>query len=223
MSHHRILSWGLAASSAAVVLILITAFKLDYYKSGHEEIFIRISPPEHVENLVLGQRSLIADLFWIRLIQDFSFCDKRLSKIKCEDDGWAYKLLNGISHLDPKLRVAHLAGPLMLSIVIGDSGGASKIFDRAVMLYPTDWPIIYGAAYQALFEEKNKNKAAGLFESAARAGGPIWFFDAAHKLYLKAGQREMARNLFEQLQQDKNFPKGLLENLEKRYRGLDSN
>ena len=204
-----------------VFLIFLSVYELDLAKKNHYENFIRIAPPENISNMVLGQRAPVADLFWIRLIQDFSFCDKRISKLQCVSKGWAYHLLNAISHLDPKLRIAHMAGPLMLTIVVGDSEGASKIFDRSVELFPKDWPILYGAAYQALFEEKNNEKAAGLFEAAGRNGGPTWFMDAAHKLYLKSGRADVAEKLLEELQHSNLVPQEVVEKLEMRAKDLD--
>jgi hypothetical protein len=159
-------------------------------------------------------------MLWIGLIQDFSFCEKEVASHVCVSEGWAYKMAITISHLDPHFRALHFNAPLMLTVVVNDIGGASKLLDRSVELFPGDWQILYTAAYQALVEEKNKNKAATLFLNAARSGGPKWFYDASVKLYTEGGEVEVAHSVVQSLREKKDIDSKLLETMEERVKML---
>jgi hypothetical protein len=107
-------------------------------------------------------------------------------------------------------------GAVALSVIITDVEGASKIFDKAVRTFPKDWPILYRAAYHALFEEKNKEKAARLLIASAEAGGGEWFYSLAQRLYLEEGQRELAMRLYEDLRAQ-GFDEGVLKRMKSRF------
>ena len=142
----------------------------------------------------------MADLFWIRAIQDFDYCEEKISEQVCKGNGWLTKTLDLITDLSPFFRMAYSAGGMALTIIVSDYPGASKIFDKGVARFPTDWIINYKAAYHALFEEKDKVKAALLMERAAAHGAPDWVYALATRLYTDSGQQEMAARLITQLE-----------------------
>lgn len=157
-------------------------------------------PPKAILNFTFGQRELMADLYWLRLIQDFDFCEKKIDQINCAGNGWVYHMLDLITELSPKFRMPLAVGPMMLSVVVSDIQGASLLFDKAVVRFPDDWPILYRAAYHALFEEKNNAKAAKLMELAAKKGAPIWIYSLSARLYTEAGQADFAAGLLKELE-----------------------
>jgi hypothetical protein len=91
--------------------------------------------------------------------------------------------------------MAFSAGTLALSIIVSDIPGASLLFDKAVVHFPHDWPILYRAGYHAVFEENDYEKGARLVEQAARHGAPEWTFSLAARLYAKAGRKELIEGL----------------------------
>lgn len=170
-----------------------------------------VPPPPYLERMSFGFQETLADLLWVRAIQDFDYCESLGERAelsvsvganesrqpnRCVGQGWLYQMLNTIMNLSPHFRAPAATGGLALTVLVNDSAGASKIFDRAVAAFPEDWPILYRASYQALLEEKNKVKAAQLLERAAKAGGPQWLYQLASRLYSEEGQKMMLEQLY---------------------------
>lgn len=179
------------------------------------ELKDNVAPPEHLEHLSFGFHEVVADLFWIRALQDFGYCESQVAENRCRGESWLYQMLDTITNLSPKYRIVHATGPLALSVIISDIEGASKLFDKAVAEYPKDWPILYRAAYHAILEEKNNEKGAELVRRAAQNGGPTWFYSLAAHLYSEAGQRLMIKSMLQDLEQQKIEPE-ILERVRKR-------
>ena len=98
-------------------------------------------------------------------------------------------------------------GALALTVIINDYDGASRLFDKAVKQFPSDWPILSRAAYHAMIEEKNNLKAAELLRKAALAGGPEWYNSLAAKLLIQGDHPELAEQLIREIEhEDPNSP-----------------
>ena len=160
-----------------------------------------LQPPPGLEHFTLGFSGLTADSLWVRVLQDFDYCENQLGKLKCQGQGWVYHVLDSISYIDPHWRVPLFTGGLVLTVIVNDHEGASKVFDRATELFPNDWPLLYEAGYQALFRENDKPKAAKLLERAAQNGAPKWVYALSAKLYTEGGEREFAEHLYQSLEE----------------------
>ena len=55
----------------------------------------------------------------------------------------------------------------------------------------------YAAAYHALYEEKNKTKAARLYEKAAQNGAPAWVFSLAGRIAMDNGEDQYSKQILE--------------------------
>lgn len=168
-----------------------------------------IAPPPYIEHLSFGFSEPLADALWIRSIQDYDYCEEEISYQNCKGNGWLAQMLDAITNLSPQFRMPYATGGLALTVVISDYAGASKIFDKAVNAFPNDWPILYRAAYHALYEEKDKPKAARLLIQSAQNGGGEWFYNLAATLYSDSGNRDMGVQLYDQLKKDNYDPKVL--------------
>lgn len=164
------------------------------------------APPKNLVHLSFGFSEVMADSFWLRSIQDFDYCENQIEKHLCSGQGWLFQILDVTTDLSPKFRMPLAAGPLALSIIISDIEGASKLFDKAALRFPKDWPILYRAAYHSLYEEKNNSKAAGLLIRAAQNGAPQWAYSLAARLYTEDGKRELAERI---LSENEGIPKEL--------------
>lgn len=171
-----------------------------------------ISPP-NLKHFTFGHSEAVADTLWLRTLQDFDFCSEPLNKQECVGDSWLYRMLNQITELSPKFRGPYANGALALTVIISDYSGASKIFDKGVRELPEDWTISYRAAYHALYEEKNKEKAAKLLIHAADHGAPKWAYALAGRLYADDGQLELAKALVQDMKARNEDP-ALIERLE---------
>lgn len=170
-------------------------------------------PPKNLVYLHFGFNEVMADSFWLRAVQDFDYCEQQLAANLCKGQGWLYRTLDLTSDLSPKFRAPLASGPLALSIIISDIDGATKLFDKATVRFPNDWPILYRAAYHALYEEKNNEKAASLLIRAAKNGAPPWTYSLATRLYTEAGQQELAERI---LQDGESIPPEIKERIRKR-------
>ena len=176
----------------------MTAFAVRFDQAGRSRELV--APPRALEHFHFGFRYAMADLFWIRTIQDFDFCERAISKNRCEGQSWLFQTLDLVTQLDPRFLMAYSAGGMALSIIISDVEGASRLLDKGVRAFPNDWVLTYKAAYHALYEEKDQLKAAGLMTRAAQHGAPDWVFALAGRLYTEAGHRELAERVLAEMQ-----------------------
>lgn len=188
---------------------------------------------EYTKYFSFGNNSQVADVFWVRFLQEIDAYNelKIAAAHLCPDSisSWHYQLLNVAIELDPKFYEMMAVGPLLISVTISDSKGASILFDKAVKNFPNDWKILYQASYQAQFEEKDYKKAAELLFRAGKNGAPIWVYSLAGGLYNRAGLTNFANSVYEYLV--KNFPedkvtkrlKDKLENKIKNFYEKESN
>lgn len=158
-----------------------------------------IAPPLELKYLNIGFATQASDSFWIRAVQDIDYCDKLGDNNTCVGKSWLFNVINLTVELDNKFREAFYYGSLSLTILISDYAGASVIFDKGVVSFPNDWPLLYAAGYHALFEEKDKMKASRLFYRAAEHGAPNWLRLSAGRLASEVGEKEFAEQVLQRL------------------------
>lgn len=164
---------------------------------------------EKTKYFSFGNDSQLVDLLWVRFLQEVdAYNESKISDAHlCPDkiSSWHFHILNIAIDLDPKFYEIALVGPLIVSITVNDTKGASILFDKVVSNFPNSWKILYQAAYQAMIEEKNLKKAADLLQRAGRNGAPVWVFSLAGGLYKEVGMTMMAKSVYEYLLEK--FPK----------------
>lgn len=176
-----------------------------------------VAPPPLIEHYSLGMRYQLADIFWIRSLQDFDYCEQTIRRNACKGNSWLFRMISTIVDLDQEYYPAYAIGGLALTIIISDISGASKIFDRGVKQFPKEWVMLYRAAYHALYEENNYLKAADLFDQAGQNGAPDWTRNLAKRLKTKSGQIEVGERLLADLirrDEDENIISLLREKIE---------
>lgn len=165
-----------------------------------------ILAPREMKYFTLGYSEVVADTLWLRVIQDFEYCEKRkvyratsysATEAVCER-GWVYHMVDAITELAPKFRHPYLYGGLFLSVLVNDIEGAAALLGKAVERFPQDWQLIYLAGYHAALEEKDELKASRLLAQAGRAGAPPWIFSLAAKLSEKEGKVELSKSILEE-------------------------
>lgn len=159
-----------------------------------------VAPPAGLVHFHFGFRHAFADSLWVRSLQDFDYCEHEKARHLCQGRGWLFQTLDLVTDLDPKFRMAYSAGGMALTIIVNDMEGASRLFDKGVRQFPKDWVLLYKAAYQALQEEKNPEKAAALMERAAQNGAPDWVYVLSGRLYTNAGRQELAVRVLQEMQ-----------------------
>ncbi|MGZ6486765.1 MAG: hypothetical protein ACXWQQ_09515 [Pseudobdellovibrio sp.] len=175
------------------------------------------APPLEVKYLSAGYATQLSDGFWMRAVQDTGYCEAHISEGICKGKSWYFNIINLVVSLDDQFAEAYYYGGLSLSVMIKDIQGASIIFDKATHVFKYDWPMLYLAAYHALFEEKDYLKASALYLRAANNGAPSWVRLSAGKLAASGGNREAAQEILQKLIDKEENPlwiKSLKEKLE---------
>ena len=165
-----------------------------------------LAPPVELKYVAGGFNSQFSDSFWMRSIQDTEYCEKTDNSDKCSDNSWFFSVVNLTVELDPEFVEAYYYGGLSLTTLIKDMKGASVIFDKGVVHFSREWPLLYAAAYHALFEEKNKLKASKLYLAASNFGAPDWVRLSAGKLAAEAGDEGTATEILQHLIQMESNP-----------------
>lgn len=173
------------------------------------------APPPEIVYFHFGFNHILSDSLWIRSLQDVSYCDSPLTNQICKGKSWLYHIFNVITDLDPHFQIVYRIGGLVLSVIISDIEGASLLFDKGVKLYPDDWRLTYRAAYHAIYEENNKEKAAILLKLAAENGAPPWVFALAGRMWADSGRKELAEHLLLEMKRN-NVEPWIIERLEKK-------
>src|ERR1035441_2628440 len=128
----------LGAIKARVALILILMASLFYLQSSQKNPEFHQAPRlalrgELLVHTSFGFQQVLADLIWLRLIQDIDYHDGQK-----QNKGWVYQMLDGITSLDRRFQMAYIAGATVLSVLVQDVEGANLIFDRGVLNFPND-------------------------------------------------------------------------------------
>lgn len=168
-----------------------------------------VPPPRHLELFSFGYRENLADILWIRLIQDMHVCEKAKDGVafselarkdagreKCRK-GWVYQMLDSITDLAPRFELPYSAGALHLSILVDDAEGAANIFEKGLGRFPGNYKLSYAAAYHYLMEMNQPHKAAELLVLSAKNGGPAWMYALAGKLLSESGRLDLAIQVLE--------------------------
>lgn len=189
--------------------------------SSRERVFLY--PSREITNFSFGYNDFISSAIWLRLLQDFDYCERgkliaqnetaEETQLKLQDStrlnylltkklkdsscnlGWVYQMLEVTTDLDPLFLTAYQAGGTMLSVVVDDREGASRIYKKGTKYFPQDWRLNYYAAYHALFEMQDAKRAAALLRRAGEYGAPAWVYSLAGGLYTEMGQAQFAKTV----------------------------
>lgn len=197
------ISGFLSTLLAGLILFLNINLKI-LTSSKYESALVCVS--EYTKYYAFGFANQMVDSFWIRFLQELdaynqlTIADPHLCPDKISS--WHFHIVNVAFDLDRNFLELYLHAPLLVAVTIGDTQGASILFDKSVIAFPNDWRILYRAAYQAMIEEKNKPKAADLLYRAGKNGAPSWVMSLAGGLFNESGDRQMAERIYEELLAD---------------------
>lgn len=207
----------------ALSILVLTKIEFKASATPHTALLF---PPRDLKYFSLGYQESIADLLWVRSLQDIDLCGSAsevkkplISKIdvasqltdspskevvpdqrsyaKCED-GWSARMLDTITELAPRFKVPYMAGGTILSIVVHDNVGAAKIFKKGVERFPDDWSMSYRAAYHFMASVGDYKTAAEYLINAGKHGAPGWVFGLASKLQTRLGQAILSKPILEE-------------------------
>ena len=183
--------------------IALLTFSFRSEKRADPQVFI--PPPPVIRYFHFGYNETMADIFWIRVVQDFSVCEKAADAIAGSnagvtcDKGWVFRMLDLITDLAPHFKMPFFYGATNLSVLVNDPQGAKVIFDKGVKAMPDSWDILYRAAYHYMIELKDKETAAKLLIEAGKNGAPPWVYSLAGRLYTEEGKAFLAKSVLDDI------------------------
>lgn len=211
----------------SVVLVfclgIITATKvyLSPFSSPSSQTYF-INPSQYLEYFTFGYNELVADLLWLRTIQDVDHCDHEIKDGEKCANSWVFKMVDKVTDLSPHFRIIYATVPLLLAISINDTQGAVQLQEKGLIHFPKDWPILYRGGYLYLYETENKEKAAELFVRAQQNGAPDWLASLANRLYTEVGRLELAEKIIKDFE-EKGLDPALLKRMQDRMKGIKGN
>ena len=180
--------------------------------SSSMEDVLFISSPEFVKRASLGYSGLLADIYWMRVVQYFGHKHLRNSM--------EYKalgpLLDIATTLDPHLVIAYEWGSTFLDQPppsgAGDDDAAIALIRKGIKNNPDDWHLYFTMGFIQYLGKHDYLAAAQTFEEGSRVPhAHPWLKIMAAKMLTDAGSDETARYLWQNIY-DESSDKALKQN-----------
>jgi len=167
--------------------------------SGDPDV-LYFSSPSMVRSLALGYESLLADVYWMRVIQYYGRrdeADRRPVRYKN-----LAALLDITTTLDPDLIDAYRAGSIFLAepepIGAGQTVAALHLLDKGIGLHPDEWRLRFDKGMVYYWYLNDFKTAGDVWAEASRvAGAPFWMEPLAAMSLSKGGQIDTAIALWQ--------------------------
>lgn len=155
-----------------------------------------------LQRLALGFDSLVADVYWIRAVVYYG--GKRLASTERKNYDLLYPLLDLVTELDPRFRVAYRFGAMFLTEAYPSGPGrpdlAVQLLQRAIERDDGRWEYFQDIGFVYYWWLRDFQTAADWFRKAARQpGAPTWLEPLAATTLAQGGDRESSRFLWRQL------------------------
>jgi hypothetical protein len=156
-----------------------------------------ISSPEFVKRASLGYSGLLADIYWMRVLQYFGGKHRR--------DSMEYKalapLLDIATTLDPHLVIAYEWGSTFLDQPppsgAGDDNAAVALIRKGIRNNPDDWHLYFTLGFIQYLGQHDYLAAAQTFEEGSKLpNAHFWLKMMAAKMLTDAGSIDTARYMW---------------------------
>lgn len=197
------------ASTALTVSVLVICLTASFfllqriqavYPSSSMEDVLFISSPQFVKRASLGYSGLLADIYWMGVVQYFGR--------KHALDSTEYKalapLLDITTTLDPNLVVAYEWGSTFLDQPppggAGDDQAAVALIRKGIQNNPNDWHLYFTLGFIQYFDQHDNLAAAKTFEAGSKVPyAHPWLKIMAAKTLSDAGSIETARYMWQNI------------------------
>lgn len=160
--------------------------------------FLYITSPGAARRLALSYKDLLADIYWIRLVQYYG--STRLSKAGSKDYDLLYPFLDLTTTLDPRFSIAYRFGAFFLSEPQPGGAGrqdlAIRLLEKGIAASPDRWEYPHDVAFLH-YRSGDYVAAAEWYRRAADVpGAPNWLRPVAAVMLTTGGKTDTARMLW---------------------------
>ena len=197
-----------SSTTLAVVVLIVSMASCFFlvgriaraYPSSPMEDVLFISSPEFVKRASLGYSGLLADIYWMRVVQYFGRKHQR--------DSTEYKalapLLDITTTLDPNLVVAYEWGSTFLDQPppsgAGDDDAAVALIRKGIRNNPDEWHLYFTLGFIQYLGQHDYLGAAKTFEEGSKVpGARPWMKMMAAKMLTDAGKLETAQYMWQNI------------------------
>lgn len=174
---------------------------LDSRRVDHpEEEVLYLSDPEMIQRMSFGHSCLMADLYWLRVVQYYGGKDRSQQSINYD---LLAPLLKVAVSLDPQMITVYRFGAIFLSepkpIGAGNVPAALELLDQGIRQNPDAWSFLYDKGFIYYWQTKDYKQAAEwLFRASRHAQAPPGLDGLAQNILVRQGDIETAEQLWRQ-------------------------
>lgn len=155
-----------------------------------------------MKRMALGFDTLVADLYWIRAVVYYG--GQRLRDRSERSYDLLYPMLDLVTTLDPRFKVAYRFGAIFLTEGYPDGPGrpdqAIALLENGLKRDGERWEYMHDIGFIYYWWLRDYSKAAEWFERGGRApGGPEWLVSLAATTLAVGGDRHSSRTMWRQL------------------------
>ncbi|MEO7132844.1 MAG: hypothetical protein ABI024_01360 [Vicinamibacterales bacterium] len=158
--------------------------------------------------LAMGFRNLVADVYWMRAVVYYGGRRRASAEAATVPANFAqlYSLLDLVTSLDPKFRVAYRFGAIFLTEAYPRGPGrpdlAIALLQRGIENEPAHWEYMEDIGFVYYWWLKDYHQSAAWFTRAGQQpGAPAWLAPLAATTLAQGGDRQSSRFLWTQLLQ----------------------
>lgn len=143
--------------------------------------------------LTLGFSNLAADVLWIRAVNYFG--GHMLTETEYP---WLYSILVQVMNLDPTFQYPYVFGGMALALKPESWDKSVEVLSRGMTNYPGDWRYPFYIGFNAFYNQRDSERAAGLMHYAASLPGiPYYLPRLAASLLAETGRVDAAVRFLE--------------------------
>lgn len=157
------------------------------------EQFLYLPSGRNTKALTLGFSNLAADVLWVRAVSYFGG-----HMLTDTDFPWLYRILVQVTTLDPPFTYPYLFGGMVLALRPGSGNESITMLTRGMLNYPGDWRYPFYIGFNAFYNQRDPERAAGLMRYAASLpGSPQYLPRLAASLLAESGRLDAAVRFLE--------------------------
>jgi hypothetical protein len=194
-----LLIWAAVLMIASIAIQVVRDRGWHSYQPPSTLLWIQSGPL--AQRLALGFDNLVADIYWMRAVVYYGGQRRGTEAPTFE---LLYPLLDLVTTLDPRFRVAYRFGAIFLTEGYPSGPGrpdlAIALLEKGARVDPQRWEYLHDIGFVRYWALSDYRGAAHEFErAAALSGAPAWLRPLAAVTLVEGGDRRASRLLWQQM------------------------